>query len=375
LENNPVVCIISSPRSMASVVPLSNFVDIQSKIFDSLYLITGNEGRRVLDTHNHIRGCSFMYTPGQNIFGRIWGHLILELKIAFKILQINANTNIYIFFMGEGIILPTIIAKAMRKPVLMALAGSSINILKKNKDFYSKPFELMEYINYWLADRLVVYSPDLIDEWGLKRFKKKISIAHEHYLDFERFNTNNNLSNRDTLVGFFGRLSGEKGIINFIKAIPQILNVTNNISFMVGGDGQLKNEVEKYLDENKLDSKVKMLGWVSQDDLPGYLNQLKLLVLPSYTEGLPNIMLQAMACGTPVLATPVGAISDFIKDGFTGFIMKNNTPECITENILRALNFSSLEKITQNAWSLVQNHFTYEKTVEKYKSVLAGLVV
>ena len=72
---------------------------------------------------------------------------------------------------------------------------------------------------------------------------------------------------------------------------------------------------------------VTLVGWISHDELPSYLNMLKLLVVPSYTEGLPNIVIEAMSCGTPVLATPVGGVPDLIEDGITGFILEDNFPE------------------------------------------------
>ena len=67
-----------------------------------------------------------------------------------------------------------------------------------------------------------------------------------------------------------------------------------------------------------------------------------------------------MHCGTPVLATSVGAIPSIIKDGETGFIMKDNSPECIAENVIRALNGPNLNEIAKNARALVERDFTYE---------------
>ena len=116
-----------------------------------------------------------------------------------------------------------------------------------------------------------------------------------------------------------------------------------------------------------------MLRWVPHDKLPDYLNELKLVVLPSYTEGLPNLMLEAMACGTPVLATPVGAIPDMITDGETGFIMEDNSPACIAENVMRALEHPDLERIVENARALVEREFTYETAVERYRRILDDL--
>ena len=125
--------------------------------------------------------------------------------------------------------------------------------------------------------------------------------------------------------------------------------------------------------ENR-DNKFTFVGWIPHDELPKYLNQLKLLVLPSYTEGLPNIMLEAMACGTPVLATPVGAIPEVIKDEETGFILKNNSPECIAENVMRALEHPNLGEIVNNARNLIERKYTYEAAVERYRWMLGKIM-
>jgi glycosyltransferase involved in cell wall biosynthesis len=96
-------------------------------------------------------------------------------------------------------------------------------------------------------------------------------------------------------------------------------------------------------------------------------------VLPSVYETFPVSVLEACACGTPVLATPVGAIPDVIKDGETGFIMEDNSPESIARNIIHALSRPHLEKIAQNARALVEREFTYEKAVERYRGILNSL--
>jgi glycosyltransferase involved in cell wall biosynthesis len=132
----------------------------------------------------------------------------------------------------------------------------------------------------------------------------------------------------------------------------------------------LKDSITASLDTEKITSRVDLPGWISHDDLPKYLNQLRLLVLPSYTEGLPNIMLEAMACGTPVLATPVGAVPDVIRDGETGFIMEDNSPECIARNVLRALNDPNLEGVADRGRRFVEGEFTFEKAVERWKTVI-----
>ena len=88
------------------------------------------------------------------------------------------------------------------------------------------------------------------------------------------------------------------------------------------------------------------------------------------THTYPTVHDYAMACGTPVLSTPVGAIPDVIIDGKTGFIMENNSPECIAANVIRALSSPDLERIAEAGRRFVEENFTFENVVARWKEVL-----
>jgi glycosyltransferase involved in cell wall biosynthesis len=81
-----------------------------------------------------------------------------------------------------------------------------------------------------------------------------------------------------------------------------------------------------------------------------------------------------MACGTPVLSTPVGAIPDIINDDKTGFLLKSNDPKHIAEKIIELLNKSELlEKVSTNAYKYVRKNFSYEKTLESWRRIFSEL--
>ena len=267
-------------------------------------------------------------------------------------------------------VLPVLTAKLLRKNAVIASAGSGLKVAQCQKDTLATALAGLQNITYCLADRIIMYSQKFVEEHGLQNYHHKISIAHRHFLDFDKFNIRKGLGERENSVGYIGALNQAKGIPNLLEAIPRVLKRADRIKFLIGGDGELRNEVERYSGRENLNGNVNFVGWIPHHELPDYLNELKLLILPSYIEGLPNIILEAMAYGTPVLATPVGEIPDVIKDGQTGFIMENNSPECIAENVIRALNHPNLEQITKNARALMEREFTYEKAVKRYRQIL-----
>jgi glycosyltransferase involved in cell wall biosynthesis len=309
-----------------------------------------------------------------NVFTRILNYFYTQLRISYTLAKITRNIDLWIFYIGgDSLLLPMLTVKLLRKKVVLAFAGSSVQTLKSVNDSFFKPVKILSKINCILSKRIIVYSENLIKGLNLEKYRNKIYIAHKHFIDFERFKIKKKFNDRADLVGYIGRLSEEKGVLNFVKAIPQIIKERDDLVFLIGGDGPLRDKIERYLEDENLNDKVKLTGWVPHDNLPDYMNELKLVVLSSYTEGLPNVMLEAMACGTPVLATPVGAIPDVIKDGKNGFIMENNSAECIAENVIRVLNYSELDKIVKNASELVERDFTYAAAVERYRKILEGI--
>lgn len=365
--------IVTSPFLLkAGVPPLSNLIDILSSFSNDLYMITGTAGV-ALSKEDKVHIYLVEHKQETNKFIKTIKYMRANLKISYRLAKLS-NVDLWFFFIGEGpLLIPILAAKLLRKNIIFVSAGSLIKFTGGQKNILDMIVtNFVEPVNHFLANKIIIYSERIISERDLENYKNKILIAHEHFLDFDKFKIKKKHNERDTFVGYIGRLSEEKGTLNFVKAIPEILRARGNLEFLIGGDGQLKDKIEGYLDENDLTDKVKLVGWIPHGELPDYLNELKLVVLPSYTEGLPNIMLEAMACGTPILATPVGAIPDIIKEEKTGFLMENNSPECIAKNIVRALAHPNINEIIKNARALIEEKYNYQAAVDGYRIILSS---
>jgi glycosyltransferase involved in cell wall biosynthesis len=360
--------IITFPISKAGITPLSNLVDIFSAISEDVIVVTGNDGFDYFKESDSINTYGFYHQGGKNVFSRIGQYIHMQIKISFLLLKLRKKTDYWVFFIGgENLLFPFLIAKVTNKKIISLMAGYTTFF---ETSFLNNILVLVSYYTRMLSDKIVLYSSRLIVVWDMSKFMGKIAIAFHHYIDINIFKKKNSFNNRKKKIGFIGRFGSEKGAYNFVKSIPTIINNDEDTNFLIIGTGDEEKHIKEYIKENNLENKVNLKNWVDHNELPNYLNDLRLLVIPSLTEGLPNIMLEAMACGTPVLATPVGAIPDVIKDGETGFIMENNSPGCIGNNIIRALNHPHLEKISENARNLVENEFTFEKAVDRFRKII-----
>ncbi len=377
----PNVILITHPFSSDNVAArqnVRNFVQIFKQSSKKLFVITGNFPEYSSENVKIITLKSWN-AEKRNLLLKILLYMILDIQISFNLLKLSKSVNIVVFHIGARVyLLSAVLAKLLRKRVLVFSFNTSSKLSQiisqiKGKSNSSYLAVILEKIIFSLADQIGVESKSVIAFSNISEYRNKIAIYGPKYVDIKTFRIMKNLKDRKTIIGYIGRLSIEKGIANFVDAIPLILNKKRNVHFLIGGDGPLFKLLKTKVEEYGISGNVRFVGWIPDHELPEYLNELKILVLPSYTEGVPGIVQEAMACGAVVLATPVGAIPDLIEDGKTGFIMENNSPECIAQNVIRVLEHPYLEEIVKNARRFIEEKFTYNNIVDKYRRLLNKL--
>lgn len=173
-------------------------------------------------------------------------------------------------------------------------------------------------------------------------------------------------------VLFIGRFVEKKGLEYLIKAMDEIRKENKEINLLIAGSGPLEEKIKKMVKELNLEDKVKFLGWLERERIHEIFGISDILVVPSIitkdgdTEGMPTVILEAMAAGVPVIATNVGGIGYFVKNYENGIIIEQKNPIQIKEKVLELYKNKELrEKIVKRAKEFVQD-FTFDKIAEFY---------
>ena len=140
---------------------------------------------------------------------------------------------------------------------------------------------------------------------------------------------------RDVRLLFIGRLVDQKGLPTLLEAFSSIVNTSGrtDITLCVVGDGPQKSHYQQYINDHKLNGQVEFTGWVKLSDLVYRYNASDIFVLPSTFEGMPSVVLQAMACGVPVVSTRVFGSEDLVVDGFNGYLVDIGDSKAIAERL------------------------------------------
>jgi len=169
-----------------------------------------------------------------------------------------------------------------------------------------------------------------------------------------------------------GRLSPEKGFAVLLEAAVAVLRAEPTTGFVLFGEGGERAALEARIRELGLGNRFRMPGHTT--DLDRYLPWADVVVLPSFTEGLPNVALEASAAGIPVVATAVGGTPEVIADGVSGYLVPSGNPDAIAGKLVTILRDESLRKRLGNAGrQRMASEFTFAAQAEKYVNLFESL--
>jgi glycosyltransferase involved in cell wall biosynthesis len=171
----------------------------------------------------------------------------------------------------------------------------------------------------------------------------------------------------DLALGFVGGLHDYKGVFDLADAMAAS---DHDVSLLAAGDGPARAELA-----GRLRDSATFLGAVPYDDIPAVYHAVDAFVLPSHTEGLPRVVLEAQATGTPVIATRVGGVPEVIVDGETGLLCTPRDATEIGEAIDRlASDADERARIAANGREAVETSFSWDALYDRYERFLAEVV-
>lgn len=170
-------------------------------------------------------------------------------------------------------------------------------------------------------------------------------------------------------VLFLGRLGKRKGSYDLLNAVSRMS--VHRPCLLLGGDGEVE-QTRAMADTLGMGTNVQLLGWVDLPARTALLNRAKVYCLPSYNEGLPMSVLEAMAAGLPVISTPVGGIPEALSDGVEGFLVEPGDIDALGDRIERLLSDDALaSRMGMAARAKIQSTFSSEAVMPRVERLYA----
>ena len=272
-----------------------------------------------------------------------------------------------------------LLAKKLNVPVVCSARGG---------ETYKLPFENpLSYLSFKkvlsTCDRIITVSKALRDVVTNNVVKHTVDVIYNgcdvntfHYIDKVEARKKLNLPMDGKIFLFVGHIITAKGVLDLLKAFHHLKKSESSIFLIMIGYGDEVVNIQRGIKIRNLSGSVLMPGYMPQESLPLWINASDIFVFPSYQEGLPNAVLEAMACRKPVIATRVGGIPEIISDGGTGFLVEPRNIHQLVEAMRTLLENENLcSTLGLAAERFVKQHFTWEKSAESLINVYQNLLL
>lgn len=241
---------------------------------------------------------------------------------------------------------------------------------------------LTRMINLKTMDQLKVVIPVSRDvEESIRKFKPKIKarvVTILNGVNIEHFNPEGkdgaairsqfNIPSQATVITTIGVFRFQKRFEIWLEVARAILDVKPDVHFIIVGDGPLKDQILAKRSELKLEDQVHMAGL--QTDVRPYLAASDIYMISSVFEGLPIALLEAMACGLPIITTDAGGIKEVVRHEQEGLVCSVNDPKKLSEFAIRLISDISLrQQFAINARLRIVNDFSMRKMVDELETL------
>jgi glycosyltransferase involved in cell wall biosynthesis len=194
-------------------------------------------------------------------------------------------------------------------------------------------------------------------------------------VDIKKYHPPSLLREKDekTKLLFVGRVSYEKGLQYIIPALAQLSHLP--WTFFIVGDGHYLSEIKKISTNHHIIDRLHFPGWIGKEELLTWYHQADIFVFPSSYEGMPNSVMEAIACGLPVVGTRISGIEDLVKDGVNGITVQVGDVDALVQAVEKLINNPCIrEKMGEAGREFIANSFSWEKAAQSYLELCQSYV-
>lgn len=357
----------------AAYPAVQNFIDLYTDETERILIFGPSEA--TID-RDGVEVVTIPRDPPADTVSRILSYIWYQCRLAIELFRVrNRCDSVFFHIGGTAMLLPVVACRLGSASINLFVLASLRSIYQENHDggvissIVAQLLAALEWVTSRLADRILVLSEGMVSP-GEGRFSPAERVtANLNYIDCEHFERGPPTRERPYDLVYIGRFEREKGISKLAYALTRLAEQRPDVRVQLIGDGSLRDEVEHILRDGDATEQVDLAGWVDHEEVPNHLAESRLLVLPSESEGVPKTILEAMACGTVPVATPVGGVPDVVTDYETGILLADNDPETIARTLDQALDRDDLDRMATCGREYIRSTHSFEVTAERFQTI------
>lgn len=295
----------------------------------------------------------------------------IDLTYYKNLLRIIKNSNAEIIFLhNSAYIIPAKLAaffSKLKKKII--IRETQANNLKGKRDW------LWLSMAFLLASKIVFLSEEYRNEVQKKLhwlYSKNKVVVIPNGIDLAIFYPVINMNKLQITIGMQGRLTENKDHTTFLHAFALLKNQGyNNIKLKIAGDGTRKSELILLAKKLNIENEVEFTGILEENNLVQFLHNLTIYIHASHGETMSTAIMQAMACGLPIIASDVPGINNMIINNKTGILVPVKDIKSMVDGILKYINNKNFrETMAINGFGYAKENFPAGKMLESYKKLI-----